>query len=262
MSTEPGRTRITFFGCPLDLMPVEGLLDDAKRALAGEYRLRLEGLNVAKLVDARRNNQLMTALDDAERVHVDGAGISLGLRLLDIPSPPRRAGIDLLGDLCALAADTGASVYLLGARRDVVELTARRLRDRYPTLRIAGLRDGYFTPEEEAGVAEAIRASGADILFVGMSSPKKEVLLQKHWSTLGVKIGMGVGGSFDVLSGKLPRAPRWVQVIGMEWLFRLLLEPRRLLWRYVRTNGTYLFLLVREKLRLSFLRLAGSRGSA
>jgi len=73
---------------------------------------------------------------------------------------------------------------------------------------------------------------------------------------------MGVGGSFDVLSGKLPRAPRWVQVIGMEWLFRLLLEPRRLLWRYVRTNGTFLFLLAREKLKRSLTRLAGSRGGA
>lgn len=262
MSTEPGHTRITFFGCPLDLMPVQSLLDDAKHALAGAYRLRLEGLNVAKLIDARRDSLLMSALEEAERVHVDGAGISLGLRLLDIPAPPRRAGIDLLGDLCALAADTGASIYLLGARRDVVELTARRLLDSYPALRIVGIRDGYFTPEEETGVAEAIRASGADILFVGMSSPKKEVLLQKHWPTLGVKIGMGVGGSFDVLSGKLPRAPRWVQVIGMEWLFRLLLEPRRLLWRYVRTNGTFLFLLVREKFKRSLTRLAGSRRGA
>lgn len=259
MSAHPNRKRINLFGCPLDLMSLQDLLDNASRALAGEYRLRLEGLNVAKLVDARGDTQLMSALEEAERVHVDGAGIALGLRLLGISAPPRRAGIDLLGDLCALAEKTGASVYLLGARREVVELTAHYLRERYPALRIAGIRDGYFKAEEEANVAEAIRASGADILFVGMSSPRKEVLLQKHWPTLGVKIGMGVGGSFDVLSGKLPRAPRWVQVIGMEWFFRLILEPRRLLWRYVRTNGIYLTLLIHQKLKLSLARLAGAR---
>jgi N-acetylglucosaminyldiphosphoundecaprenol N-acetyl-beta-D-mannosaminyltransferase len=254
--------RIDFLGCPLDLLTPHELLEDARHALRGERRLRVEGLNVAKLVDARSTPVLMRALKDAERVHIDGAGISLGLKVLGEPVPPRRAGIDLLGDLCALAADIDASVYLLGARPDVVELTVQHLLAHYPGLRIVGARDGYFRPEEEASIVESIRSSGADLLFIGMSSPKKELLLQKHWPDLGVKIGMGVGGSFDVLSGKLPRAPRWVQVIGMEWFFRLVLDPRRLLWRYVRTNAAYFFLLTFAKLKSIVQRQTGSRSNA
>lgn len=262
MNNPLAQHRIDFLGCPLDLLTPQELLEDARQALRGERRLRVEGLNVAKLVDARSAQVLMHALKDAERVHIDGAGISLGLKVLGLPVPPRRAGIDLLGDLCALATQTDASVFLLGARRDVVALTADHLRGRYPRLRIVGTRDGYFRPEEEASVVESIRASGADLLFIGMSSPKKELLLQKHWPNLGVKIGMGVGGSFDVLSGKLPRAPRWVQVIGMEWFFRLILEPRRLMWRYLRTNAAYFFLLTFAKLKSIAQRQAGSRSNA
>jgi len=254
--------RIDFLGSPLDLLTPPELLDEAKNALLGGQRLRLEGLNVAKLVDARSTPVLMSALEDAERVHIDGAGISLGLKLLGLPVPPRRAGIDLLGDLCALAADTGTSVYLLGARPDVVELTAQHLRGRYPTLNIAGIRDGYYSDAQEDAVVETIRASGADMLFIGMSSPKKERLLQKHWAHLGVKVGMGVGGSFDVLSGKLPRAPRWMQVIAMEWFFRLMMEPRRLLWRYVKTNSAFVFLLIFARVKQVLQHRGASRSNA
>jgi len=241
--------RMDFLGCPLDLAPPQDLIADARRAIEGGMRLRLEGLNVAKLVDARRDPLLMGALDEAERVHIDGAGISLGLKLLGVQPPPRRAGIDLLGDLCAMAAETGAAVYLLGARSDIVELTVQHLQARYPALRIAGWRDGYFNAAEEPAIVDTIRESGADLLFIGMSSPKKEVLLQQYWPQLGVKVAMGVGGSFDVLSGKLPRAPRWMQKVGLEWFFRLALEPRRLLWRYVRTNTAFGFLLIFAKLK-------------
>lgn len=257
MNARPDHNRIDFLGAPLDLVSLDALLAESRNALRGGRRLRLEGLNVAKLVDARTDPLLMNALEEAERVHIDGAGISLGLKLLAIDAPPRRSGIDLLDDLCGLAAETGASVYLLGARRNVVELAAQRLLVRHPALRIAGWRDGYFTAEQEDGVAEAIRASAADILFIGISSPKKELFLHKHWPRLGAKIAMGVGGSFDVLSGKLPRAPKWMQAIAMEWFFRLLMEPRRLLWRYLRTNTQYLGLLAWTMLtrqRLSRLR--------
>ncbi len=249
MNSSPDSRRIEFLGCPLDLLSPQEIIEQARHSLTDGRRLRLEGLNVAKLVDARATPFLMQALQEAECVHIDGAGISQGLKTLGIDAPPRCAGIDLMGLLCEMAATTGASVYLLGARQEVVELTAERLLARYPGLRIVGMRNGYFTAGEAAEVIQGIRASGADILFIGMSSPKKELLLKNHWSSLGVKVGMGVGGSFDVLSGQLPRAPHWVQRVAMEWLFRLLLEPRRLLWRYVRTNSVYLLLLAFARLR-------------
>lgn len=251
MNSTPDSRRIEFLGCPLDLLSSQEMIEQARHAITDGRRLRLEGLNVAKLVDARATPFLMRALHEAELVHIDGAGIALGLKALGIEAPARCAGIDLMGRLCEMAAESGASVYLLGARQEVVESTSECLLARYPGLRIAGLRNGYFTASEEAKVIEDVRASGADILFIGISSPKKELLLQTHWANLGVRVGMGVGGSFDVLSGQLPRAPRWVQKIAMEWLFRLVLEPRRLLWRYVRSNSIYLLLLAVTRIKLA-----------
>lgn len=245
--TGPG-DRLRFLGCPLDLLTPAQLLQRAQAAADGGVPLRIEGLNVAKLIDARTQPLLREALDAAELVHIDGGGISVGLRWLGVEPPLRRAGIDLMQDLCAQAAQSGAGIYLLGARPAVVAATAERLRAAWPGLRIVGARDGYFGEAEAPQVVAAIRGSGARYLFIGISSPKKELFLQQHWDALGVALAMGVGGSFDVLSGMLPRAPRFMQRLGMEWLFRLALEPRRLAGRYLRTNFRFLLLLLRARL--------------
>jgi N-acetylglucosaminyldiphosphoundecaprenol N-acetyl-beta-D-mannosaminyltransferase len=241
------RHRVRFFDCPLDLLTPAQLLQRAQAVADSGTPLRIEGLNVAKLIDARAYPPLRTALEEAELVHIDGGGISIGLRWLGLEPPPRRAGIDLMQDLCAQAAQSGAGVYLLGAQPEVVVAAADRLCAAAPGLRIVGTRDGYFGDAEVPQVVAAIRASAARYLFVGISSPKKELFLQQHASELGVALAMGVGGSFDVLAGHLPRAPRWMQRAGMEWLFRLACEPRRLGWRYVRTNVVYLLLLLRAR---------------
>lgn len=243
--------RIDFLDCPLHMITPAEVLEQATAALGGQGRLRIEGLNVAKLVEARGDPALLAALREAEVVHVDGAGISLGLKALGMVAPERRAGIDLMGDLCGLAAAMGIGVYLLGARPEVVQAAARRLLDRTPGLKIAGIRDGYFAAEQEAEVVQDIRRSGAGILFIGISSPKKERFLQLHWQQLGVAVGMGVGGSFDVVSGVLQRAPIWMQRYGLEWLYRLKQEPARLFERYARTNLCFLYLLVRARLGAS-----------
>jgi N-acetylglucosaminyldiphosphoundecaprenol N-acetyl-beta-D-mannosaminyltransferase len=240
--------RITFLGCPLDMIAPGEILARAAKALGGRGRLRIEGLNVAKLVEARGDPALMAALREAEMVHVDGAGISLGLKALGMAPPERRAGIDLMGDLCGLAAAMDSGVYLLGARPEVVRAAARRLADSTPGLKIVGIRDGYFSAAQEADVVRDIRRSGAGILFIGISSPKKERFLRTHWQQLGVAVGMGVGGSFDVVSGALRRAPNWMQRHGLEWLFRLKQEPARLFARYARTNFCFLWLLVRARM--------------
>lgn len=240
--------RVTFLGCPLDMVAPAGILDRAGMALRGQGRLRIEGLNVAKLVEARGDTALMAALQEAELVHVDGAGILLGLKVLSVQPPERRAGIDLMMDLCRLAAAQGKSVYLLGARPEVVRKAAHKLADAVPGLSIAGVQDGYFSEEEETRIVDAIRQSGAGLLFIGISSPKKERFLQAHWARLGVPLGMGVGGSFDVISGELRRAPVWMQRNGLEWLFRLWQEPGRLFGRYMRTNLCFLWLLAQARL--------------
>ncbi|MGJ4953883.1 WecB/TagA/CpsF family glycosyltransferase [Bradyrhizobium sp. HKCCYLS20291] len=251
--------RASLLGCSVDLLGRAELLHRAMEAGLGRApRLRIEGLNVAKLVDARRDLELRQALAHAEIVHVDGQGIALGLAAFGIASE-RYAGIDLMQDLCAQASRAELGVYLLGAQPEIVAATAQRLRQRWPSLRIAGQRDGYFGRDEEPAVIDAINASGAAFLFIGISSPKKEIFVRDNWQRLTVPVAMGVGGSFDVLSGRLRRAPRWVQKIGMEWLFRLCLEPRRLLMRYVRTNAVYAWLLARAWVSL---RSVGIKGEA
>lgn len=246
-----GAARALFLGCPLDLIAPREVLERAAMALKGRTRLRIEGLNVAKLVEARGNPALMAALREAEVVHMDGAGISFGLKALGIAPPERRAGIDLMVELCGLAAALDQSVYLLGARSEIVRAAARRLAEKEPGLKIAGIRDGYFSEYEEQDIVEAIRESGAGILFIGISSPKKEHFLRKHWRHLGVSVGMGVGGSFDVISGTLRRAPVWMQRHGLEWLFRLGQEPVRLFRRYALTNLCFLGLLIRARISKS-----------
>ncbi len=236
--------RMRFLGCPLDVAGVEEILARAEAAALGEGPcLRIEGLNVAKLIEAREDPALMAALDEAELVHADGKGIVIGLATAGI-DVLRRAGIDLMHSLCEMAAQRRIGVYLLGAHPETVAATVERLARDIPGLVVSGFRDGYFSEEEERDVVAAIRASGARLLFIGISSPKKEIFLRRNWESLGVGVGMGVGGAFDVVSGRLPRAPLWMQSAGLEWLFRLLLEPRRLGWRYLRTNAIYAWLLL------------------
>jgi N-acetylglucosaminyldiphosphoundecaprenol N-acetyl-beta-D-mannosaminyltransferase len=230
----------------------EQILTQVDQAIRHGRRLRIEGLNVAKLVHARRDRALMLALEEAEIVHLDGVGVALGGWLLGYPLPPRSAGIDLMLDLVSQAARNNYHVYFLGAAKEVVHETVEVLRRGLPLLTVAGARDGYFTAGEEPAIAEDIRRSGAHLLFLGISSPKKELFVSRWWAALGVAVSMGVGGSFDVICGRVRRAPLRVQRLGLEWLFRLCQEPRRLGYRYFSTNSIFAMLLLREALRLNW----------
>jgi len=170
-------------------------------------------------------------------------------RLLRRAVPERVAGVDLFERLLELAARDGRSVYLLGARADVLATLQQRLGERFPALKIVGARDGYFTDAEASTVAADIADSGADMLFLGMTSPKKEIFLGDYGETLGVPVLHGVGGSFDILAGVTKRAPLLWQRLGVEWLYRVLQEPRRLWRRYFTTNVTFIALVLRELVR-------------
>ena len=236
--------RENFLGCPVDLVSLEDLRSLYRGALASGARVRIEGVNVAKIVQARKDPELLAALLDAEAAHVDGMGVRWGMALAGLSGAERVAGIDLFLEICAHCAETGRSVFLLGATQDVLERAAAALVAACPGLQIAGLRNGYFGPEEWEEVADAVLASGAAALFIGISSPKKERFLSATWERLGVCVGMGVGGSFDVVAGDLSRAPRIVQRAGMEWVWRLVQQPRRLIGRYVVTNTIFAGLLL------------------
>src|SRR5262249_34785691 len=142
--------------------------------------------------------------------------------------PERVAGVDLMTRLLAEAGKHRLRVYFLGAKREVVTALAERTRAQHPELDIAGFRDGYFGLDDHLRIVAEIRASGAHMLFVGMPSPFKETWCERHRQRLQVPIVIGVGGSFDVLAGFIKRAPRWAQSAGLEWFWRLLMEPRKL----------------------------------
>jgi N-acetylglucosaminyldiphosphoundecaprenol N-acetyl-beta-D-mannosaminyltransferase len=202
--------------------------------------------NASHLCMIRHNAELALACRAAQLTVADGMPVVWALRASGQPAPERVPGVDLMDRLLAEAAKYRLSVYFLGARREVVETLAKENRIRYPGLEIAGVRDGYFGPRDHQAIVEEIRASGAHILFVGMPSPFKETWCERHRERLNVPVIMGVGGSFDVLAGYVRRAPRWMQSAGLEWFWRLLMEPRKLWKRYLTTNSEFVWVAGRE----------------
>ena len=203
-------------------------------------------VNVAKLIHMRDDAQLMESVESCDIINIDGAGVVWGGRFLGIDIPERVTGIDLFYKLIELAERKQFGVYLLGARKEVVEETAYTLKANYPGVIISGHHHGYFWSDEQS-VVDQIRNSGAKLLFIAITSPKKENFINKWKDDLGVSFVMGVGGTFDVVANVVKRAPKWMQDIGLEWLFRLMQEPRRMWRRYLKTNSKFLWLIFIEK---------------
>jgi N-acetylglucosaminyldiphosphoundecaprenol N-acetyl-beta-D-mannosaminyltransferase len=240
--------RAEVLGCKIDRLDMEQTVDRCGELINGEGFAQHVAINTAKLVALQRDRRLRDIVDECKLVSADGQGVVWASRLLGDPLPARVAGIDLMHRLLALAEDRQHPVFILGARRQVLERAVRRLLEKHPRLIIAGYRDGYFRDDETPDVCAEIRGSHADILFVAMGSPQKEQFLGNHGASLGVPFAMGVGGAIDVVAGVTRRAPRLMQRLGLEWLFRLLQEPRRLASRYFATNSKLLLLLGRELL--------------
>jgi N-acetylglucosaminyldiphosphoundecaprenol N-acetyl-beta-D-mannosaminyltransferase len=164
---------------------------------------------------------------------------------MGIAVPERVSGVDVMEGVIRLCAVKGYRPYFLGARPDVVQKAIANVLTRFPALKVAGWRDGYFRAEEEPEMLKSIKSSEPDCLFIGMPTPRKERFLASHRNELDVPFIMGVGGSFDVLAGHVRRAPRLLQQIGFEWLFRTVQEPVRLGPRYIKTNVAFAGLMVK-----------------
>lgn len=238
-----------FLGCPINILTMDETVELARGSMRKRTRLQHVALNVAKLVNARSDKVLATDVANSDVVSIDGMGIVWGARLLGLPVRERVTGVDLLARLLAVCAEDGFRPYFLGATGEVLQRAVAQAQARHPGLRFAGFRDGYFKPGQEADVVREIRDSGADCLFIGMPTPRKERFLAAHRDALNVPFIMGVGGAFDVLSGHVQRAPLRMQALGLEWLFRIYQEPRRMWWRYARTNALFAAILGREFLR-------------
>ena len=235
--------RAEILGCQIDRLSMAETLAAVERIIASGRYTQHMAINAAKLVAMQDDPKLCEIIDGCGLVNADGQSVVWASRLLGDPLPERVAGIDLMYALLDLADRRGYRVYFLGARAEVLERALERLRESYPGLKVAGARDGYFTDDEATEVCDVIRASHADVLFVAMSSPRKEYFLGEYGSDLGAPFVMGVGGSVDVIAGVTRRAPAVWQRLGLEWLFRLLQEPRRMVRRYAVTNTRFIALV-------------------
>ena len=193
-----------------------------------------------------RDRKLHDMFVAADMIHADGTPLVFASRWRsNSPLPERVATTDLFHDVAAQAETAGASFYLLGATTETIELAVRRVRAAYPRLKIVGYRNGYFSGAEEKGVIAEINAVRPDLLWVGMGAPaEQEFCLRNRVLLTGVGMMKTSGGLFDFLSGTNRRAPNWMQAAGLEWLYRMVLEPRRLAYRYLSTNPHALYLLL------------------
>jgi N-acetylglucosaminyldiphosphoundecaprenol N-acetyl-beta-D-mannosaminyltransferase len=223
-------------------------LAEAARTVAGCVRegrpRQVITLNPEYLYRAQSEPELMEILHRADLVTADGVGIVWAARRAGNPVPERVAGIDLLLRLAAEAGMHRWRVFLLGAAPGVAEAAGRELAARYPGLTVAGTHHGYFRPEEELAVIAKVRQSRADLLFVALGAPRQEIWAARHLEALNVPVVMGVGGSLDVLAGRVRRAPAWLRRLHLEWLGRLLMDPKR--WRRQLVLPKFALLVIRR----------------
>ena len=207
-------------------------------------------INALKVNLMNENAELRRIVNACPLINADGASIVWAAKKLGVPLTERVAGIDLFENLVKLAAEKGYKIYLFGAKEGVVQKVKKIFEERYPTLQIVGVRNGYFTEADEPEIVKNMAESGADMMFVAFSSPKKEFWVNKYLNDLQIPFVMGVGGSFDVVAGVTDRAPKWMQDHGLEWFYRFIQEPRRLWNRYVIGNWkfvAYTYKVKREK---------------
>jgi N-acetylglucosaminyldiphosphoundecaprenol N-acetyl-beta-D-mannosaminyltransferase len=236
--------RADVLGCEIDRVDMDGAVERCESFVTERSRARHVAVNAAKIVSSRHQVELRRLINDGDLVTADGQAVVWASRVLGDPLPARVTGIDLMQELLALAERRAFRVFILGARREVLERALAVLRERHPLLQITG-RDGYFGEAEEPEVAAEIAAARPDLLFVALPSPRKEYFLGRWAPALDIPFSMGVGGSVDVIAGLTRRAPAAVQRLGLEWAYRLAQEPRRLWKRYLVTNSEFLWLLVR-----------------
>lgn len=242
----PAHERVELFGVPIDNLTLAETLARIEQLVRAGGTHQHVVVNVDKIVKLQSDPQLREAILGCDLINADGQPVVWASRVLGLPLKERVTGIDLFEGLVQRCAEHGWRPYFLGAREEVVEKLVAMLQSTYPRLVVAGWRNGYWADAEEGAVAAAVKAAAPQVLFVAMSSPRKELFLSRWRTELQVPFVMGVGGSFDVLAGVTKRAPQWMQRCGLEWLYRLVQEPRRLWHRYLVEDLPFIRLLVRE----------------
>ena len=246
--------RVRILGCEIDNLSMQETLDEIERMIDSDEYHQHVVVNVDKIVKANRNPELKQVINSCSLINVDGMPVVWASRLLGKPLKERVTGVDLFCNLIELSEKRRWRVFLLGAQEEVVRKVVAVLKDKYPLLDIVGYRNGYWSDDEEQSIVEFVRDKKPDLLFVAISSPKKERFLGLHQPFMKVPFSMGVGGTFDVVAGITRRAPRWMQNTGLEWFYRFLQEPRRMFHRYFVEDVYFFWLLAKELNKMIFQR--------
>ena len=233
-----------FLNIPIDALTMSETLERVDLAITLKKQIHHTVVNAGKVVMMQTDKELEKSVLEADIINADGQSIVWAANLLGCKLPERVSGIDLMEALVKRSYDKGYKSFFFGASQEVVTKLVNIYKDQYSESIIAGQRNGYYDKSQEEDIVNKIANSGADILFVAITSPKKEIFLNKYKKQLqNVKFIMGVGGSFDVISGKVKRAPIWMQNFGLEWFYRFLQEPRRMWKRYLVGNLKFIYLV-------------------
>ena len=245
-------SRISICNIPVDALTMQETIALIDKAIEEHRPIHHVVINAAKVVNAQKDEALKESIVSCDIINADGQAIVWAASFLNRPLPERVAGIDLMDNLVKLAAEKKYRIFFLGAKENVVKNVVNVYTEKYGKEIIAGYRNGYFTKDDELVIAKQIAESGASILFVAMSSPKKEIFLNTYKHLIKMPFIMGVGGSFDVVSGLVKRAPVWMQKWGLEWFYRVMQEPRRMWKRYLFGNSEFIYLVLKEKWKQVF----------
>lgn len=236
----------TLFGFEVSTLTLKETTDYIISMVASGERAIREDLNAAKVVWCQKKGPIRDAVESATIINPDGQSVVWAARILDIPIKERVTGIDLMQELIKRAPAQRLQIYLLGAHASTVSALANHISMQHGEGIIAGFSDGYFSEQDEMDIVKTINDTNPDMLFIGISSPKKEEFVLRNAEKLNARLIMGVGGSFDVLAGKTPRAPQWMQDNGLEWFYRFIQEPGRMWKRYLVTNSHFIAIVARE----------------
>jgi N-acetylglucosaminyldiphosphoundecaprenol N-acetyl-beta-D-mannosaminyltransferase len=242
--------RINLLGIPIDALTMEETIERIYKSIKENKRIRQVSINAGKMVLIQHDKELYNSVVSCDIISADGQSIIWAGHFLGKHLPGRVAGCDLMQELVKLAYEKKYKCFFFGATEACIKRVVDIYEHQYGPDIIAGYRNGYFTKKEGPLIAKQIVDSGAQILFVAITSPKKEKFLCEHADILKkVNFTMGVGGSFDIVAGVTKRAPKWMQNYGLEWFYRFLLEPRRMWRRYLVGNSTFIYLVLREKFK-------------
>ncbi len=242
--------RIAILSTYIDNLNMDETLALIGQTIEKQGQLHHVVVNAGKIVSMQDDMELRKRVNESDLINADGQAVVWASRFLGSPVKERVAGIDLMQNLVRLAHEKKFRIFFFGAREEVVKKVVDIYSEMYSPDIIAGYRNGYYSKEEEEDIARNISESGANILFVAITSPKKENFLYQNRALLkNVNLFMGVGGSFDVVAGLVKRAPVWMQKMGLEWLFRLIQEPKRMWKRYLVGNSRFIYLVLKERLK-------------